>query len=131
MQSMYAITTTTRFSAAHAIRLYDGSLEPLHGHNWCVEVTVAADELDAIETVMDFHELERLVERVVTPSRNGNLNAIPTFIGAGGMLAVNPTAERVAWWIGEAVIRELPDRVKLMSVRVEEAPGCFATYRPR
>ncbi len=125
---MYAITVTKQFSAAHAIRLYDGSLEPLHGHNWQVQVTVGAVELDAIETVMDFHELERLVESVVGPARNGNLNSLPPFAGPGGGLAVNPTAERVAWWVGESVRRHLPEGVALRFVRVEEAPGCFALY---
>ena len=41
----FEITTTRQFSASHQLRLYDGSLEPLHGHNWQVKVTVAADSL--------------------------------------------------------------------------------------
>ena len=52
--------TTRSFSAAHQLRLYDGSLEPLHGHNWQVKVTVVAAKLDSIGVVMDFHELERV-----------------------------------------------------------------------
>jgi 6-pyruvoyltetrahydropterin/6-carboxytetrahydropterin synthase len=35
----FDITATRTFSAAHQLRLYDGSLEPLHGHNWVVRVT--------------------------------------------------------------------------------------------
>ena len=38
----FEITTTRTFAAAHQLRLYDGSLEPLHGHNWRVQVTVCA-----------------------------------------------------------------------------------------
>src|SRR4051812_27370017 len=35
----FEITTTRTFSAAHQLRLPDGSIEPLHGHNWRVKVT--------------------------------------------------------------------------------------------
>ena len=43
----FEITTIRGFSAAHQLRLYDGSLEPLHGHNWRVKVTVSAAEVEA------------------------------------------------------------------------------------
>ena len=61
----FQITVTRRFSAAHQLRLYDGSLEPLHGHNWVVRVAVESRKLDAIGVVMDFHELERLLDAIL------------------------------------------------------------------
>src|SRR5687767_11987855 len=73
----FEITTTRRFSAAHQLRLYDGSLEPVHGHNWRVKVTVTAERLDSIGVVMDFHLLERLVDEVVVPMHNRDLNELP------------------------------------------------------
>jgi 6-pyruvoyltetrahydropterin/6-carboxytetrahydropterin synthase len=123
---MFEVTVSKVFSAAHAIRLADGSLEPLHGHNWLVDLTVASPKLDEIETVMDFHRLEGLLAGVLAPADNRNLNEVGPF--AGGR--VNPTAERVAWWIGSDVAKSLPRGVTLVSVRVGEAPGCIATYRP-
>ena len=50
----FLIRTVRSFSAAHQLRLHDNSLESLHGHNWRVEVTVAALKLDSIGVVMDF-----------------------------------------------------------------------------
>lgn len=123
---MFEITVHHTFSAAHAIRLADGSLEPVHGHNWAVAVTVARDGLDAIETVMDFHELERIVGEIISPFRNRHLNELPPF--ADGK--INPTAERVAWWIGTQTAQRLPAGVRFVSASVEEAPGCLAVYRP-
>ncbi len=123
---MYEITVTSVFSAAHAIRLPDGSFEPVHGHDWHVRLTVYSNQLDSIETVMDFHELQGFVDSAIEPARNRNLNEIAPF--ADG--SVNPTAERVAWWIGTSVAKNLPKGVSLVSVQVEEAPGCEATYRP-
>jgi 6-pyruvoyltetrahydropterin/6-carboxytetrahydropterin synthase len=123
---MYSITIERSFSAAHAIRLPDGSLEPVHGHNWPVEVSVGSPGLDQIETVMDFHELVGMVDGVLAGLHNRCLNEVEPF--AGGR--VNPTAERVAWWIAGRVRASLPAGVRLECVRVGEAPGCYASYRP-
>jgi len=41
----FEISTVRRFSASDQLRLYDGSLEPLHGHEWVVKVTAAAQKL--------------------------------------------------------------------------------------
>lgn len=117
----FDITTTRHFSAAHQLRLYDGSLEPLHGHNWRVEVTVRAERLDAIGVVMDFHELERLVDLVVGPWHNRHLNDAPAFASR------NPSAECVAQAIGEQL--KLPAGIALVSVRVWETPENSATYQ--
>lgn len=127
---MYEITVRREFSAAHAIRLPDGSLEPVHGHNWAVAVTVAADELDGIETVMDFHDLEKALDKLIATAHNRHLNEIPPFADANGELVVNTTAERVAWWLGSEIARTLPKSVRLVSAEVGEAPGCTAKYRP-
>lgn len=122
----YEITVRRTFSAAHAIRLPDGSLEPNHGHNWPVEVTVGRDELDDIETVMDFHDLEAWLDELLEKADNADLNTIEPFVHT----KVNPTAERVAWWIGEHIAEKLDPPLRLVSVTVGEAPGCTATWRP-
>jgi 6-pyruvoyltetrahydropterin/6-carboxytetrahydropterin synthase len=117
----FQITTTRHFSAAHQLRLYDGSLEPVHGHNWAVKVTVQADRLDAIGVVMDFHELERLVDLLITPMHNRHLNELSIFA------ELNPSAENVALTIGESL--SLPSGVKLVCVEVWETLENSAIYR--
>jgi 6-pyruvoyltetrahydropterin/6-carboxytetrahydropterin synthase len=118
----FQITTTREFSAAHAIRLYDGLMEPLHGHNWRISVTVSADKLDSIGVVMDFHELSRLVDEVVGPMHNSNLNDLPAFA------TINPTAENVAVQVSKGL--RLPPAVKLMKIEVWETPNCSAIFVP-
>ncbi len=128
---MFEITVTRTFSAAHALRLPDGTFEPTHGHDWDVHVTVAGRELDAMECVMDFHALADAVDAAIEPWRNQNLNGCTPFRGPSPAVPkVNPSAERVAWWVGEEVAKTLPDGVCLRSVRVKESPGCVALYRP-
>lgn len=119
----FQATVEREFCAAHALRLPDGSLEPRHGHNWRVWVTVARDGLDELETVMDFHRLEADLDAVLEPWHNADLNEQPIFGEAG----YNPSAERVAQVIAEAVRPTLPAGVHLESVSVREAPGCTAT----
>src|SRR3954466_8719233 len=101
----YEITTTRQFSAAHQLRLYDGSLEPLHGHNWRVRVTAAAPTLDSIGVVMDFHELERLLDQIVMPMHNSHLNELEAFAKS------NPSAENVAVHVANQL--RLPKSVTL------------------
>jgi 6-pyruvoyltetrahydropterin/6-carboxytetrahydropterin synthase len=117
----FQIATTRHFSAAHRLRLYDGSLEPVHGHNWAVKVTVQADRLDAIGVVMDFHELERLVDLLIVPMHNRHLNELPAFA------ELNPSAENLAVWIARSL--QLPGGVALVSVEVWETPENSAIYR--
>jgi 6-pyruvoyltetrahydropterin/6-carboxytetrahydropterin synthase len=118
----FSITTMRDFSAAHQLRLYDGSLEPVHGHNWRIRVTVSADKLDPIGVVMDFHELERRLAEIIGPLENRHLNELPPF------KSLNPSAENVALHIGRSL--SLPANVRLESVEVWETVGNSAIYRP-
>ena len=124
----FEITTTRSFAAAHQLVLYDGSLEPLHGHNWRVKVSVAAAKLDAIGVVMDFHELERLVDAIVVPWHNRHLNEFTEFDPSRGGL--NPSAENVAVRVAGGLEGKLPAGVRLAAVEVWETPENSAVYRP-
>jgi 6-pyruvoyltetrahydropterin/6-carboxytetrahydropterin synthase len=118
----FEITITREFSASHQLRLYDNSLEPLHGHNWTVVVAVEATALDSIGVVMDFHELERLLNAIVDPMHNRHLNDLPAFASR------NPSAENVALHIAESL--RLPAGVTLIRVEAWETHGCRAAWRP-
>lgn len=125
---MFEISVQTEFAAAHAI-VINGEREPLHGHNWHVTVTLGGPRLDAEGLLCDFHQVESRLAGLVALYHNRNLNEIAPFNGA-----LNPSAENVALHIAEELTRSLQGRlpagVKLTSVRITEAPGCAATYRP-
>ena len=118
----FQISTTRHFAASHQLKLYDGSMEPLHGHNWVVKVTVQSSRLDDMGVDMDFHDLEKRVDAIVVPWHNTHLNDAPAFA------AVNPSAEHVALEIGKAIA--LPQGITLVSVEVWETPGNAAVYLP-
>ena len=117
----FEISVTRTFCASHQLRLYDGQLEPLHGHNWRITVTVAAPQLDAIGVVMDFHELERRLDGLISKLHNRHLNDTTAF------RELNPSAENVAQHVAEGLT--LPNPVVLVSVQVWETDDCSATYR--
>ena len=120
----FEITTTRTFAAAHQLRLPGGSIEPLHGHNWRVKVTVSSDRLDVLGTVMDFHELEHLADVIIRPMHNQHLNALEPFVAE-----LNPSAENVAYHVARSLTPSLPAGVRLARVEVWETDENSAVYR--
>ena len=101
-----------------------GAREQVHGHDWQLTVLVEGAALDEDGLLCDFHALEAMVERIVTPFRNADLNAVEAFSD------MNPSAENVVEFIGRSLIMELPDGIRLARVSVTEAPGCVAHWIP-
>lgn len=124
MNGSYELTLRGEFSAAHQIRLYDGQLEPLHGHNWRVEIDLAAPGLDRIGVVADFVALQRGLQAVLAGLHDTFINDLPAFNG------VNPTTEQVARHICERFAPSVPQGVRIVRVRVWETSGCAAAFLP-
>ncbi len=118
---MFELSVEREFLATHAITI-GGVPEALHEHSWRVAVVVYGDSLDADGLLCDFHEIERAIDAVIDPFRDGDLNEIPPFNH------LNPTAENLAKHISELL--EVPAGIQLRSVSVTEAPGCVATWMP-
>ena len=120
---MYEVNVKAGFSAAHQLRLYDGKYENLHGHNWSAQVTVEADELDAMGVGIDFVKLKQMVEEILNKLDYQNINEIPPFD------ELNPSAENIARWL----FLKLKDQVGCQTTRVKrveicEMEGCGASY---
>jgi 6-pyruvoyltetrahydropterin/6-carboxytetrahydropterin synthase len=120
---MFELQIESRFSAAHALRI-GGAREPLHGHDFHVTLTVGGETLDADGLLCDFHTIEEALQLITGRFHNRSLNETPPFD------RVNPTAELVAKHIADELGAMLPAEVKIISVRLTEAPGCAAVYRP-
>lgn len=124
---MYEISVDAAFSAAHAISIA-GQREPNHGHNWHVTVTIAGPTLDADGLLCDFHTVHEQLMEIVSPMDNADLNQHAAFARQ------NASAELVARYIADELNERLgsalAQHAKLVAVRVTEALGCAATYRP-
>lgn len=119
----YEITVETSFSASHQLRGYKAEIEPLHGHNFRVEATVAGERLDALGLVMDFLELEELLKEILAPYDHRHLNERAPFE------VVNPSTEAIARTVFEALDARLAPRgIRPRRVRIWEAPSYSATF---
>lgn len=82
------------FEAAHTLTWHPGKCSRTHGHSYVLEVEVAG-QIDDRGVVMDFAELDEIVDRHVLEGPGGldhtDLNEILD----------NPTAELIAVHIGE------------------------------
>jgi 6-pyruvoyltetrahydropterin/6-carboxytetrahydropterin synthase len=122
---MHEVTVICTFSAAHSLRGYRGKCEALHGHNWRVEVTAAADELDSLGMVIDFQELKAAVLAVLDAFDHHYLNEIPPFT------EINPSSEHLARHVAAEVGRRVDtDRVRVVRCRVWESDNAYSTYIP-
>jgi 6-pyruvoyltetrahydropterin/6-carboxytetrahydropterin synthase len=124
--SRYQVIIEDAFSSAHALRHYYGATEPLHGHNFRVQIVVEGKRLqNKVKYVADFVTLQQALRAVVKPLDHINLNEHPPFTKE------NPSAENLAWFIGRELKRRWHEKgVRLESVTVWETPETAARFIP-
>ena len=132
---MYEVRVETDFSAAHFLRDYNGKCENLHGHNYKVFALVLFASLDNGGMLLDFSKLKTSLRSVCGELDHTNLNDMAVF-------DQNPSAERIAKYIYEALVAEMrhagidlaySDGKKtayLSAVDVFETDTSRATYSP-
>ncbi len=118
---MYTVRVERTISAAHALEI-SGTREPVHGHNWRVEVALTGASLDGDGLLVDFHAMESALDSVLAPFHNRNFNQVAPFD------RINPTAELIAQFVAVTMGVKVPRGVRVHSTTVSEAPGCSATY---
>lgn len=118
---MFRITKQFHFSASHQLcRLPEShQCARLHGHNYIVEVELAATELDDLGFVRDYDELTPLKRYIDESLDHRHLNEV------FGHDAV--TAEWLAQYFYNWCKSFLPETV---AVRVSETPKTWAEFRP-
>ena len=119
---MYELMVTSHFSAAHALRGYEGKCEYMHGHNWKVELVLNASKLRNGGMVMDFNEMRERLEGVLESIDHKNLNDIKPFD------EINPTTENIAEFLYNELSQSMPDGVKVSRINAFETEGSGASY---
>lgn len=113
----------THFSGGHHLRAYPGNCENPHGHNWKVQVTVRARELDQLGMGIDFKELKKKVNTLLEELDHRNLNEHPAFQDC------NPSSEHIAMFIFRSLHKELQsERYGLHAVEVRETDNSGVIY---
>lgn len=97
---MYEVRVEADFSAAHFLKSYHGKCENLHGHNYKVYAHVRGEKLDEGGMLLDFIKLKSALRDVCKTLDHTNLNDLAIF-------AQNPSAERIARYIYDEIIKRL------------------------
>lgn len=120
---MYHLTVHTHFAAAHNLLNYQGDCENLHGHNWKVEVTVGARQLDNSGLGIDFKVLKRETKEILGHLDHTYLNQLPDF------QEISPSSENIARYLFEKLTAILNDgNVRVEKVNVWESDYACASY---
>ncbi|NYT28120.1 6-carboxytetrahydropterin synthase QueD [Candidatus Thiodubiliella endoseptemdiera] len=120
---MFVLKIVTDFGAAHSLRNYPGDCARLHGHNWGVEMSIEAQELDVNGIAIDFREIKKQTKAVVKRLDHQYLNEITPFD------KLNPTAENIAKYMYQEVAKLINNQdVRVCEVIIWETPRASVTY---
>jgi 6-pyruvoyltetrahydropterin/6-carboxytetrahydropterin synthase len=122
---MYHLMIKTSFAAAHNLINYQGDCENLHGHNWRVEVTVAARDLDNAGLGIDFKILKKETNRLLDELDHTYLNDLAPFRES------SPSSENICRYLFKRLEETLNnDNVTVEQVNVWESENACASYTP-
>jgi len=120
---MYQLKISSSFASAHNLMNYQGDCENLHGHNWKVEVSVTAENLDKAGLGIDFKTLKAETKSLLKTLDHKHLNELVPFKD------VSPSSENIARYIYQELSRTLNnDNIKVESITVWESDFACAKY---
>ena len=121
---MYEVTITRSFSAAHVLKDIGGKCEELHGHNFVVEVSVAAGSLNKEGLLIDFRILKERTDEILDGLDHKYLNDLTYFKD------VNPSAENLARFIYDRISEKVSlENAGVSCITVWESGNARASYR--
>lgn len=122
---MYEVTIIKSFSAAHLLAEIGGKCEELHGHNFKVEITASAEELNSNGLLIDFRFLKKILGDILEDIDHKYLNSLTAFSG------INPSAENIARYIFEKMEEKVKSSgVNMVRVKIWESENAAVTYLP-
>lgn len=120
---MYRLTIKTGFAAAHNLINYQGDCENLHGHNWKVEVTITAHELDHAGLAIDFKVLKRETNALLDELDHKYVNQHPFFA------EISPSSENIARYLYQEMGKRLNNNnIAVEKIGVWESDNACAEY---
>ena len=121
---MYEVSIIKSFSAAHMLKAVGGKCEELHGHNFKVEATVTAENLNSSGILVDFRNVKEWLQEILDKLDHKHLNEFPSFLGE------NPSSENIALYIyKEMKLKVRRTELKVSRVKVWESESAAVTYK--
>lgn len=144
MKSKIRVTREFSFEMAHVLGNYDGPCRNVHGHSYRLFVTIAGTPVSDMKNpkngmVMDFTELKKIVlekivdkfdHSVVISSEFDTVKRTMLEKTFGNTVVVNyqPTCENLVADFAEQLIMEMPEGVRLHSLKLYETAKSYAEW---
>lgn len=135
------LTKEFAFEAAHALDGYDGKCRHIHGHSYRLSVTVAgtplADDCDpkggmtldfgVLKGIVGREIIERFDHALIVRRGEGN-DLLDRRFGNVVETDYRPTCENMLTDFAERLRRQLPEGVRLHSLRLHETATSYAEW---
>lgn len=139
---MIKLTKIFHFEMAHAIHGYEGSCKNIHGHSYELHVSVSSDFRETAYIappgfIIDFKEIKKLVQESVLDKfdhclllssdymiRNPSISALENIV----IFEAEPTAENLLIYIKKTLQKKLPDKIKLVHLKIFETKNSYAEW---
>ena len=121
---MYTICVKNEFKAVHNISYADGTKDKKHWHDWVAEVYIESEQLTKEDFVMDFREVEEMLDEILSKLKGQYINHVKPFD------TMNPTAENISEWIYHELKKKIKSSVRLAKVVLREGANYAAIYSP-
>ena len=117
---VFDLTKSFRFEAAHWLPNipFTHKCSRLHGHSYCVTVSVKGEVDDTTGMVIDFGEIFAIVSPLAQSLDHRCLNMIDGLY--------NPTSELLAKWFWDKLHQQIP---QLSVITISETCSSSASYR--
>ncbi len=141
--SLIRVTKEFTFEMAHVLTGYDGPCSNIHGHSYCLSVTVIgspiSDEKNTkLGMVIDFGDLKKIVKQTILNrfdhilllKKGTDLSALAHSgkLQKTEIVDYQPTCENFLLHIAELLACELPKGTKLHHLKLHETSTSFAEW---
>ena len=140
--SIIRVTKEFRFEGAHALLNYDGKCRHIHGHSYHLYITVSGEPEQSKNhpksgMVLDFSRLKDIVNTcIIEPFdhalilREGSPLAREISESYKNVMVVDfqPTSENLTIHFADILKEQLPEKLRLCSVKLYETPTSFVEW---
>jgi 6-pyruvoyltetrahydropterin/6-carboxytetrahydropterin synthase len=144
MNNVIRVTTEFTFEMAHVLKDYDGPCRNVHGHSYRLFVTLSGKPVDDRGNpkngmVMDFCDLKTIVMKQIVSRFDHSVvisndfdsekkNIMTRTFGNTVIVDYQPTCENLVADFSQKLKGEMPDGVKLYSLKLYETAKSFAEW---
>lgn len=138
------VTKEFNFELAHALMNYDGACKNIHGHSYKMFVTVIGEPITdttnpKLGMLIDFGDLKRIVNKEIVDVYDHAFilnkaagvsydSSVHEMFSNTFYIDYQPTCENMVAHFAGLIAAQLPDRLKLFSVRLYETATSYAEW---